>query len=249
MRKSKLVIGIDADDTLWHNEDLFDEIQSRFKKLLYKYLNAKHLGSDKGSVYIDKSLVETERNNLHLTGYGIKAFTLSMLETAIRITDKKITAQDINQILEWGKEMLATKIELIDNVEDVIKEISPIYRLGLITKGELFIQETRIETSGLDKYFDFIEILSNKSSKSYKKSVLKPHNIDIENFIMVGNSLFSDVLPVLELGGRAIHISYELTWELEEVPHDKLKAAQQTGRLIELETIKELPKALAELAS
>ncbi len=227
------MVAFDADDTLWHNEDLFEDIQNRLSELLCKYRDRHNL---------DEELVKNEARNLDLFGYGIKSFTLSMIETAIEMTDQKISAKDISQILNWGKEMLAHPVQLIDGVRETILELSRKHTLGLITKGELFLQETRIARSGLADYFTFIKILSNKRPEDYQK-VLEEESIDPQNFIMVGNSLYSDILPVVELGATAVHIPYHITWELEEVSPEDI----DTTSFIELESISALPTTLKNL--
>jgi putative hydrolase of the HAD superfamily len=196
------VIGFDGDDTLWHNERLYANAQVRFKELLARYHNPEWVG---------ERLYQAEVRNLPHFGYGIKAFTLSMIETAVELTEGRITGSDIQTIIDAAKEMLAAEIELLEHVPDTIGRLANAYTLMLITKGDLRDQETKIARSGLGSYFRLIEIVSDKSPESYKK-LLRQHMISPERFLMVGNSLRSDILPVLALGASAVYVPYHLTW-------------------------------------
>jgi putative hydrolase of the HAD superfamily len=217
-------IGFDADDTLWHNERLFSLIQSRFREIL----NAHH------PEVVDQTLYATERRNLQYFGYGVKGFVLSMLETAVELTQGEVTGAEIQQIMDFGKEMLDAPLELLPHAGEIIRRLSPSHRLILITKGDLFDQETKIARSGLADHFQAIEIVSEKDASTYR-SLLQRHQVDPENFVMVGNSLRSDILPVLEIGGSAIYVPHELTWAHE---HDK---APTSKRYSELEHLGQLP--------
>ena len=166
-------------------------------------------------------LAEMEMKNLGIYGYGVKAFTLSMIETAIQLTEGKIPASDLEVILGWGKRMLMEPTELLDGVEVALRELNRRYDLLLITKGDLFDQESKLARSGLAELFSGVEIVSEKNANSYR-AILSRRGIKTEEFVMVGNSLRSDIVPVLELGARAVHIPYEVTWHHEHVPEDSL---------------------------
>jgi len=206
------VVGLDGDDTLWHNETRFKLTQAELKELLQRHVPLAD---------VESHLAEMETRNLGLYGYGVKAFTLSMIETAIQLTDSRIPAADIEVILGWGKRMLMEPTEVLPGVEEALRELSLRYDLLLITKGDLFDQESKLARSGLAGMFLGVEILSEKNVDSYR-AVLKRRGIKPQEFVMVGNSLRSDVLPVLELGARAVHIPYDVTWHHEHVPEESL---------------------------
>ena len=208
--KNIKVIALDADDTLWVNETYYREAENKFIKLLSKYETENKL---------DQELFKMEMKNLHLYGYGVKSFMLSMVESALELSNFKIKPAVIQQIVEIGKEMLEKPIELLEGVEDTLKALQPKYRLILATKGDLLDQERKLEKSGLIKYFHHIEILSDKKADNYKK-LLSHLDIMPSEFLMVGNSLKSDVLPLLEIGAKAIHVPYHTTWAHEVVEHD-----------------------------
>ncbi len=208
--KNIKVIALDADDTLWVNETYYREAENKFIKLLSKYETENKL---------DQELFKMEMKNLHLYGYGVKSFMLSMVESALELSNFKIKPAVIQQIVEIGKEMLEKPIELLEGVEDTLKALQPKYRLILATKGDLLDQERKLEKSGLIKYFHHIEILSDKKEDNYKK-LLSHLDIKPSEFLMVGNSLKSDVLPLLEIGAKAIHVPYHTTWAHEVVEHD-----------------------------
>jgi len=199
------VIGFDADDTLWHNESIFTMTQEKFREIL----------SSHGPEVVDQTLSSTQIKNLKIFGYGIKGFILSMIETSIEITDGEIQGNEIQQILDLGREMLAAPIELLPYVQEVVDELSKKYRLLLITKGDLIDQETKIARSGLADYFTGMEIVSDKNSETYEK-ILSRHDIAASRFIMIGNSMRSDIVPVVQIGGHAVHIPYCTTWDHEQ---------------------------------
>jgi putative hydrolase of the HAD superfamily len=199
------IIAFDADDTLWHNEHHFQEAEKKFCELLEDFL-PQHT--------VSRELLQTEIKNISLYGYGIKAFMLSMLETAIRITDKKITAATIEKIISFGKELLERPVELIDSVAHVLNTLKPKYRLVLATKGDLLDQERKLKKSGLADYFHHIEIMSEKKEPDFQK-LIQHLDIKAEELVMIGNSIKSDILPVLNLGGHGIHIPYHITWQHE----------------------------------
>jgi len=204
-------IGFDADDTLWHNENIFEAAHARYRQLLARH----HPAAE-----VDRVLYATEMRNLPLYGYGVKGFMLSTVETAIELTQGTISAAEIRAILALGREMLAHPVELLPGVAEVVPVLARDYRLLLITKGDLHHQERKIAASGLAAHFSAIEILSEKDGTAYDR-ILRRHGVALEEFVMVGNSLKSDILPVLELGGAGVHIPYHLTWQHEhaEPPH------------------------------
>lgn len=212
------VIAFDADDTLWHNESYFQETERRFCVLLENYL-PQHT--------IARELLHTEIKNIELYGYGIKAFILSMIETAIRITDKSIPNEAIEKIIEYGQELLNKPVDLMDGVEDVLQKLKGEHRLVMATKGDLLDQERKLKKSGLENYFHHIEIMSEKKEDDFRK-LIKHLDIAPEEFAMIGNSLKSDIVPVLNLGGFAFHIPYHVTWAHErvetQIENEKFKA-------------------------
>ncbi|PHR68886.1 MAG: HAD family hydrolase [Lutibacter sp.] len=207
MYKNIKVIAFDADDTLWVNEPYFRDVEHEFAKLLAIYETENK---------INQELFKKEMENLELYGYGVKGFVLSMIESAIELSNNMITASEIKKILNFGKEMLNKPIELLDGVEEVLKILSDDYTIILATKGDLLDQERKLEKSGLMKYFSHIEVLSDKKEKNYKRLIqfLKIHPSE---FLMIGNSLKSDVLPLVNLNAEAIHVPYHTTWEHEKV--------------------------------
>lgn len=211
------VIAFDADDTLWHNEAFFQEAERKFCVLLENYL-PQHT--------VARELLQTEIKNIELYGYGIKAFMLSMIETAIRITDKSIPNEAIEKIIDYGQEILQKPVDLIDGVDHVLEQLKSRYRLVMATKGDLLDQERKLKKSGLEHYFHHIEIMSEKKEPDFKK-LIRHLDIPPDQFAMVGNSLKSDVIPVLNLGGYGFHIPYHVTWAHErvesEINHDRFK--------------------------
>ena len=229
----KKTIAFDADDTLWHNESIFHETTLSFKNLVAHYVAPESL---------EERLYVVERRNLALFGYGIKGFMLSMIETIIELSDSKVTAGEIQQIIDLGKYMLTHPIHVLAGVEQTMLALKDDYRLIVITKGDLLDQESKIARSGLADYFENIEIVSEKDERTYQE-VLKRNKIDINHFLMIGNSLKSDILPICGLGGRAVHIPYHLTWELDkvEIPHHF-----NDQHYVTLESIALLPQFLQE---
>ena len=227
------IIAFDADDTLWHNETLYSITHEKYEELLSAYHDKK---------WIRKKLFETEIRNLRYYGYGIKGFTLSMIETAIELTEGRITGSEITKILEFSRNMLKAPVEMLDQAAETIKSASKSYSLMLITKGDLFDQESKIAQSGLSDYFKYIEILTRKTPETYRE-ILSKYSIKPENFLMVGNSLRSDILPVIEIGGQAVFIPYPLCWEHERVSDSELNQKSYH----ELEHIGQLPHLLTKL--
>jgi putative hydrolase of the HAD superfamily len=198
-------IGFDADDTLWHNERFFRLTQERFAELLADHAEQEHIAA---------SLLEAERRNLRHYGFGIKGFTLSMIETAIEITGGKVPASTIGQILEAGREMHSHPVETLPGAADTLETLAGTYKIVLITKGDLFDQERKLAASGLGDFFDAVEIVTDKTASSYEQ-IFAAHSDGPEKGLMIGNSLKSDVIPALQAGSFGVHIPHELTWELE----------------------------------
>jgi putative hydrolase of the HAD superfamily len=208
-------IAFDADDTLWHNERIFISTKERYAALLADYHDYN---------YIERHLDQTETKNIKHFGYGIKGFTLSMIETACELTEGRITGDKIKEIIAFAKEMIASPIEVLEGVRETIEDLAKDYRLLLITKGDLLDQEAKLARSGLGDFFDAFEIVPRKDAKIYKY-VLRRHQIRPEDFVMVGNSLKSDILPVLEIGARAVFVPYETEWF-----HERVEASELVGK-------------------
>jgi putative hydrolase of the HAD superfamily len=209
------VIAFDADDTLWINETYFREAEEVFAELLSKYETKNK---------IDQELFKTEIRNLVTYGYGIKGFVLSMIECGLVLSNYQLSQEKLGKIIAIGKEMLEKPVELLSGVEEVLQNFQGKYKLVVATKGDLLDQERKLEKSNLLKYFHHVEVMSDKKEKDYLKLV---EHLDIEpsQFLMIGNSLKSDVLPLLEIGAAAIHVPFHTTWMHEEVPvqaHPKL---------------------------
>lgn len=219
------VIAFDADDTLWVNEPFFRETEEKFCALLEDYLPHHSLSQE---------LFRSQIQNISLYGYGVKSFILSMIETALRVSDNTIDVLVIEKIIQLGKEMLEKPIELLEGVESVLQSLSGHYRLVVATKGDLLDQERKLRKSGLEHYFHHIEIMSEKKEADYQK-LLKHLDIDPSEFLMIGNSLKSDVLPVLNIGGHGYHVPYHTTWAYEHIEHHV-----EHANFKELQTIKDV---------
>ncbi|MEL1243226.1 HAD family hydrolase [Flavobacterium sp. DGU11] len=222
------VIAFDADDTLWVNEPFFQETEKKFYQLMEDYLPAHSVA---------KELFKVEVANLDIYGYGIKAYILSMIEAALTISDKTLSIDAVEKILEYGKEMLDKPIELIDGVEDTLKALHGKYKLVVATKGDLKDQHKKLHESGLGHYFHHIEVMSDKQQLDYSK-MLKRLEIQPSEFLMVGNSLKSDVLPVLQIGGHGFHIPFHTTWAHEQIDHtiehDNFRQLEKITELLSL---------------
>lgn len=210
------VIGFDADDTLWVNETFFREAEHQFAELLSPYETINK---------VDQELFKKEMDNLNLYGYGIKGFMLSMVESALEISNGNVSNQILEQILAIGKDMLNKPVELLDGIEEVLQQLSTKYRLILCTKGDLLDQERKLEKSNLGQYFHHVEIMSEKKKENYNK-VLSHLDISPLEFLMIGNSLKSDILPLIDIGAQAIHIPFHTTWQHEKVDPIKLDSNQ-----------------------
>ena len=203
------VIAFDADDTLFVNEPYFQETEEKFCALMSDYLS--HQG-------LSQELFKTEIDNLDLYGYGIKGYTLSMIEAAMKISNNTISMEIIEKIIVLGKELLQKPIELLDGVEETLEALKGKYKLIVATKGDLKDQQRKLHDSGLGPYFHHIEVMADKQEVNYEK-LLKRLEIEPNEFFMIGNSLKSDVLPVLSIGGHAVHIPFHVTWEHEKISH------------------------------
>lgn len=201
------VIGFDADDTLWVNETYFREAEEAFCRLLSDYETPNKL---------DQELFKMEMRNLPIYGYGVKAFVLSMVQSALELSNYNVPHKTIEAILNIGKDMLEKPVELLDGVEEVLNVLSKKYRLILATKGDLLDQERKLEKSGLTNYFHHIEVLSDKQEVNYSK-LLNHLDIKPSEFLMIGNSLKSDVLPLVNISAHAIHVPFHTTWAHEQV--------------------------------
>lgn len=225
-------IGFDADDTLWQNENFFRLTQDRFTELLQDYADADHLHD---------RLLAAERRNLGHYGFGVKGFTLSMIETAIEITEGRVPSPVIAEIMAAGREMLEHPVELLPHVFATVKTLAASHRAVLITKGDLLDQERKLAQSGLGDLFHGVEIVSDKTAKSYA-AIFARHGTGADQALMVGNSLKSDVLPALQAGSWGVHIPHGLTWELEHA-----EAPKDHPRFFSLTTLADLPDLVGKL--
>lgn len=223
------VVGFDADDTLWVNETYFREAEEEFATLLEQYETKNQ---------VDQELFRMEMKNLDLYGYGIKGFMLSMIESALELSNNRISQTTIRKILDLGKEMIARPVELLDGVEEVLRQLEKNYRLIVLTKGDLLDQERKLERSGLSRYFHHVEVLSDKKEMNYR-NLLDHLEIGVEEFLMIGNSLKSDVLPIINIGARAVHVPFHTTWA-----HEMVKVEETANNHLTLGSIKEILKYL-----
>lgn len=222
------IIAFDADDTLWHNEPYFDEAQERFCVLFQDYASSQEILG---------LILNHQIKNLPLYGFGIKAFTLSMIESALELTNHKISGQNIEKVIQIGKDLLQKPVELLPNVTEVLEQLKGSHKLIVATKGDLKDQHRKLHDSGIGAYFHHIEVMSDKAELDYEK-MLGRLDCKAEDFLMIGNSLKSDVLPVLNIGGHAIHIPYHTTWEYEkidfEIEHDNFKSFTNITEILPL---------------
>ena len=230
--KTITTVGFDADDTLWHNMRFYELTEARFAALLDDYAEP--------SLLADR-LLEAEKRNLKLYGFGIKGFTLSMIETAIEVTEGKLPASVIAEILAAGRDMLVHPVETLPHVQETLHALAGRYKLVLITKGDLFDQERKLAESGLGELFDAVEIVSDKSAAIYQR-IFSQHGDGPDQSLMVGNSLKSDVIPALKAGCWAVYVPHSLTWALEQ---DEPPAQNQRYRLIT--HLGELPDIVGEI--
>ncbi len=220
------ILGLDGDDTLWHSESHFAVTQEALSELLAPYADPDDL---------HRRMIDTERRNLALFGYGVKGFTLSMIETAIEVSGGAIRVEEIREIIEAGKRLLGHPIDLLDGVDEVVDALADRVSLVIVTKGDLFHQESKVAASGLAEKVHDVQIVAEKDAATYRR-VLARHGATPDEFLMVGNSVRSDVLPVLDIGGWAAHLPYHITWELEvaepDVDHDRFFALDRLHDLI-----------------
>ena len=221
------VLAFDADDTLWDCQSWFDEVQRKCCDLLAPWASAREVG---------QGLFETERKNLPLTGYGTKAFTLSLIENAVRISHEQVTGDVIMKLLDLGKELLNFPTTPLPEVEETLRQLAALrrYRLVVFTKGELMDQEGKLQRSGLEQYFSHVETVSNKTEQEYRQ-LSESLGVAPEDILMVGYSFRSDIAPALAAGAWAVHIPYHVVWELEkseEFPHDRLRKITHFGELL-----------------
>ena len=227
------LIAFDADDTLWVNEPNYVDVKQKLCELL-----SHHIDQDT----LTLRFYDAQIKNLHVFGYGAKSFILSMIETAIELTNGAITGAEIQQIIDIGRKLIDFPIEVLDGVRDVLEILAKKFDLMVLTKGDLFDQESKIARSGLGHYFKHVEIVSEKNEQAYLR-VLQKYNVQPADFLMIGNSLKSDILPVVHIGGRAIHIPYEVTWAYEQVADEQLAGKSFTT----LANVRELLDLLADV--
>jgi putative hydrolase of the HAD superfamily len=225
-------VAFDADDTLWHNEHLFQDTQKKLEAIVQRY----RPGED-----IHDALFAVEMRNLQLFGYGIKGFTLSMVEAAIQLTAGGITAAEIHEIVQLGKTMMEAPVDLLDGVEETLAAVKGRFRVLLITKGDIVDQTSKLERSGLADHFEQVEIVARKDAAVYR-TIFARHGIEPARCVMVGNSMPSDVLPMLELRGHGVHVPYELLWAHEA--HDEDPVCERFHRIARLS---DLPALLERL--
>jgi putative hydrolase of the HAD superfamily len=226
------IIGVDADDTLWHTETVFRLTHKRFNELLSEFAEEEAL---------EARLTAVERENMKTFGYGAKGFTLSMIETAMEVSNGKVSTKVIQELLQAGKEMMRHPIEPLPGVEEALKELADRAQLVLITKGDLFHQESKLAASGLGSYFSGVEIVSEKTPEIYTRAFAR-HGASAETALMAGNSVKSDVLPMLQAGGYAALIPYPLVWE-----HERAEKPEGHPRYREVDTLGRLPGWVDEI--
>lgn len=217
------IIAFDADDTLWENENFFREAEKEFCHILREFQPDEKIMSE---------LFQVEVQNMEIYGYGIKAFILSLIETALLVSEKQVRPEQVEAIVKIGKSMLNKDVVLLDGIHDVLEKLSPKYRLVMATKGDLLDQERKLKKSGLLQYFHHIEVMTHKKEENYQE-LLSHLDIDANRFMMVGNSLKSDVLPVINLGGTAVHVPFRTTWAFEQMDPKDIKS----DRFFELKQI------------
>ncbi|MBP6626650.1 MAG: HAD family hydrolase [Arenimonas sp.] len=230
------LIGFDGDDTLWHSEGYYRVAQGAFERIVGQYV-------DLADANLHQALLDTERRNIALFGYGAKGMTLSMLEAAYAVTQERISAADLHRIIALGKEVMAHPVELLPGIREAVASVAHHYPVVLITKGDLFHQESKVAASGLAELFRRIEIVSEKDARAYSR-VLNEFGVEPAAFAMVGNSLRSDIEPVVRLGGWGVHVPYAVTWAHEE--EHGLEPGHEP-RVIRVDAPATIPKALAAL--
>ncbi|SHG15204.1 HAD family hydrolase [Dysgonomonas macrotermitis] len=219
------IIGFDADDTLWVNQTYFDEAEYKFRELLSDYLPFEQISGE---------LLKIEIQNMPLLGFGVKAFTISMIEAALKISENKISHEALSQIVEIGKGIMQKPVELLDGVEHVLTRLNGRYKLVVVTKGDLLDQERKLKGSALEHFFHHVEIVSDKQKDDYSK-LLKQLDCHPDNFLMIGNSMKSDIVPVLDIGAHAAYVPFHSTWA-----HEATEQKVFNPRLIRIDTIAEI---------
>lgn len=232
MTQKLTTIGFDADDTLWQNEEFFRLTQDRFAELLRDYVERDHLAT---------RLLQAERKNLGAYGFGIKGFMLSMIETAIEVTEARVPASVIAEIISTGQDMLSHPIHLLPHAFETVTALAPDYKLVLITKGDLLDQERKLAQSGLGEMFDAVEIVSDKTPQTYIRAFMR-HGDGPDRAVMVGNSMKSDVVPAIEAGSWGIHVPAKYEWEIE-----KAETPDNHPRFRALANLSELTALLAQI--
>ncbi len=230
------LVGFDGDDTLWHSEGYYQSVHGEFERILGAYI-------DLADARVHDRLLDTERRNIGVFGYGAKSMTLSMLETAISLTDERISTRDLHRLLELGKDVLAHPVELLPGIRAAVEAIAADFRLVLITKGDLFHQERKVAQSGLADVFHRIEIVSEKDAPTYQR-VLGEFALGPAQFAMVGNSLRSDIEPVVRLGGWGVYMPYHVTWAHE----NETDFTDDALRMMRVEGAMAIPAAISTLA-
>ena len=235
MRNGIALVGFDADDTLWKSQDYFDDAQAEFERIVAAYVDLTDAGD---------RLYAVEKRNLALFGYGVKGMVLSMIEAAVEITEARISAADLHRIVELGKALLRHPVELLPGVREAVERVAAGLPVVLITKGDLFHQEAKVRDSGLSDLFRRIEIVSEKDARTYAR-LFAEFGIAPAQFVMVGNSLRSDIAPVLELGGWGVHVPYHVTWAHEA----EAEVRSGSERMRSIAALDQLPTALQELTA
>jgi putative hydrolase of the HAD superfamily len=235
MRKGIALVGFDADDTLWKSQDYFDDAQAEFERIVAAYVDLADAGN---------RLYAVEKRNLALFGYGVKGMVLSMVEAAVEITEARISAADLHRIVELGKALLRHPVELLPGVREAVERVAAELPVVLITKGDLFHQEAKVRDSGLSDLFRRIEIVSEKDARTYAR-LFAEFGIAPAQFVMVGNSLRSDIAPVLELGGWGVHVPYHVTWAHEA----DAEVRCGSERMRSIAALDQLPPAMQELTA
>jgi putative hydrolase of the HAD superfamily len=232
MRNETKIISFDADDTLWVNMSFYFEAVEKIKEIFGRYIDMSS---------IPKDVYRIETANVSTLGYGTKSFIISMIEAGIRISSQNIEANDIQEIISIGKTLISSPVVLLDNVENVLKNLSSKFQLMLLTKGDLFEQQSKIDRSGLSDYFCYVEIVSKKNERTYSE-ILQKYDILPKNFLMIGNSLKSDILPVINVGGNAVYIPHEDAWYHEQISH-----SDREEKYYKIDSISNLPEIIAKI--
>ena len=231
------LVGFDADDTLWRSQDYFDEAQLEFERLIAGYV-------DLHDAQARQHLYDVEKRNIAVFGYGVKGMVLSMIESAVAITGARISASDIGRVVQLGKALLQHPVELLPGIRAAVEEVAAAHDVVLITKGDLFHQEAKVRQCGFAQLFRRIEIVSEKDTATYTR-LLEEFGLPARRFVMVGNSLRSDIAPVLALGGWGVHVPYHTTWAHE----NEADIGDDTPRLRRVEQASALPAAVREIAA